>query len=108
MIIWKGLGLAVPLAGLLLGFGGMALGYAIEPGSARLARIGLALGGLAAGAVVFLVANRVARPPGRPAGTFFFIPTKFWAGILPAATAAVAVWGNVAPTAAAFWAEAVG
>ena len=107
MTIWQGWGLAVPLFGLLLGFGGMALGYAIEPGSARLARIGLALGGVAAGAAVFLVATRLARPP-RDAGTFFFVPTRWWAGILPAATAAVAVWGNIAPTAAAFWAEVVG
>lgn len=104
MIIWRGLGLMVPLFGFILGWCGCALGYLYEPASDQFAKYGVIGGEIAAGIAIFLTIKLLQskRLPEK-IGSFFFIPTPYWPLILPAIAIAVSVIGDFPPNAQIFW-----
>lgn len=111
IIVWSGWGFVVPLFAVVGGFLGMTFGVALEPlglNQNLAMSFGITLGEIAAGFAVFFIARYIESRPGREfidaatnerihvgksAGSFFFIPTRFWAFILPALGLAFAVVG---------------
>lgn len=100
MIIWSGWGILVPLyvvlAFALCAVGVSAVGLPDPSGPA----IGCALAGVLSGAAIFLTVRKLDGREGRAltddktgqrvvlkpsAGSFFFIPTRYWSYILAAA-----------------------
>ena len=116
LIVWRGLGILVPLIsvvaviGCTIMFAGMhlPLGPNPEAGGA----LGEVIGGGIAGAALFFIARSIESKPGRvlidavtnqrivfkkSAGSFFFIPTRYWAFITPGLALLLAVAALTAP-----------
>ena len=100
LLIWRGLGILVPVFVVIAFFLSAAISGLLEgtglPASLRTA-ISLALMGLLAGSALFVVAAKVESKPARilvdpatnqqikfrsSAGSFFFVPTRYWAWIV--------------------------
>jgi|GEM_PF-6603292 hypothetical protein len=106
MIIWRGLGILVPIFGLLLGWSSCAVGYLIDPNSNQLARICVVGGELIASLAIYLVARYFkTNNQSQKIGAFFYIPTQYWIIILPAISILVSIIGNFPPNAQSFWTE---
>ncbi len=100
-IVWRGLGILVPLFTVAAFIAGVVLAGVLKaqfgfPEHVESA-IGLGLAGLLAGGGLLLVATRIESKPGRvlidaatnrqftvkpSAGSFFFVPTRYWAYIV--------------------------
>ncbi len=105
MIIWSGWGAAIVLGGAVLGgLVGSLVHTLTQSGIAW--SVGIFVGGLVAGGLIHWVAQLIESAPGRTlvdqasgqtlvwkksAGSVFFIPTRYWAFIVPVAFLAVAV-----------------
>lgn len=99
MIIWSGWGILVPLY-VVVAFGLSIVGVsAIGLAEGWEAAVGFTVAGLLAGVAIFFTARALDAREGRvlldektgqrvllkpSAGSFFFIPTRFWAFIAPA------------------------
>ena len=98
LIIWRGWGFIVPLSLLLGFFVGTGVGSLLYHGAdtSILDAIIFSLGGVIAGAIIWIVAAKLEARPGRvfidkatgreinvgaSAGSCFFIPTRYWAYI---------------------------
>lgn len=104
MIIWSGWGILVPLY-VVVAFGLSLVGVsAIGLAAPWEAAVGFAVAGLLAGAAIFFTARALDAREGRilldektgqrillkpSAGSFFFVPTRFWAFIVPGAGVAL-------------------
>lgn len=92
MIIWSGMGKVVPTLAIIAMFIFVPLGmWLFKEGGAA---IGVIIAGIVSGVLVFLVASGAEKQAaaltaaGQPVGdnvpgSFFFIPTKLWALLLP-------------------------
>jgi len=84
MAVWTGRGLIVPLtviAALSVAF----FALAVTGQGTRYAWAGILAAGAVAGPAIFIAARRFDRADGGAgSGTFFFVPTRLWAFIVPA------------------------
>jgi len=97
MIIWSGMGKVVPFIGIVCMFLFVWLGMSMGGGGNGGAAGGAVVAGLVAGLLVHLVAKGAEKqaaaleaagqpvPDQNQAGSFFFIPTRTWAFLLPVA-----------------------
>jgi len=102
MIIWSGMGKVVPTIGIIAMFVFVPLGMWMMGGNTG-AAAGAVVAGLVAGVLVHLVVKGMEKqtaalvaagqpvPEGNVPGSFFFIPTKAWALLLPIVGAVLAV-----------------
>ena len=114
-IVWRGWGILVPVmaVGVFI-FGAIVESSGLNFGLERQQAIlfGEVIGSLIAGAGLFFIARKIESEPGRTlidaatnqrivfkknAGSFFFIPTRYWAFILPCLMALLAVSAVVSP-----------
>ena len=97
MIIWSGMGKVVPFIGIVCMFLFVWLGMSMGGGGNGGAAAGAVIAGFVSGLLVHLVAKGAEKQraaiiaAGQPftdqndPGTFFFIPTRTWAFLLPVA-----------------------
>jgi hypothetical protein len=115
-IVWRGWGLLVPV----FAFGALMLGAVVEGSGLTFGLtkqqaiyFGEVIGSLIAGGALFFIARKIESVPGRvlvdpatnqrvvfkkSAGSFFFIPTRYWAFILPGLMVALVVVVALSPS----------
>lgn len=98
MIVWSGWGILVAVFGAIGLFAGAFLGQVIPAAENVRMAAGMLIGGVLAGGMTLMFARFREKGPGRSytdnqtgqrfevrpnAGSLFFIPTRYWAYILP-------------------------
>ena len=110
MIIWSGWGILVPVVAIIGFMVGIPVGVAVSGGDTHLGVIiGFVVGGLLSGVGIFALAKAIEQGTehrytdhlnGRlvvirgNAGSLFFIPSRFWAFIVPVLGIAMGVFGS--------------
>jgi hypothetical protein len=115
-IVWRGLGILVPVMAIaVLIFGAIveSMGVSFGLPQQQAVLFGEVIGSLLAGAALFFIARKIESQPQRVlvdqatnqrvvikrnAGSFFFVPTRYWSFILPAMMIALALYATLSPT----------
>lgn len=106
MIVWSGWGFLVAIVGVALWGVGFVIGTSVAPGTPLVAAVLGFVGAIGAGVAIFFAARKfegkvertlIDQQTGqevvlrRNAGSLFFIPTRFWAYIVPALGAGLSI-----------------